>query len=202
MSNNYNNNQISRKDAKGCFVESLNDSFGIGKIHFAFATYDVSKPSGQRQTNNVHIYIDVDEFLELCRKLDCGEFKFMMQTKKKNNDNTPLFEHLGGTSAELLAKRNKFREDGKSLSRTAKLTVGDRKDLLFIADSGPGETDAKGLIVPKFGNSPENHVSIAMTFESFSEFLLITRIHYQAWLSAKYMHSFGMDNSSGGGFGQ
>ena len=202
MSNNYNNNQISRKDAKGCFVESLNDSFGIGKIHFAFATYDVSKPSGQRQTNNVHIYIDVDEFLELCRKLDCGEFKFMMRTKKKNNDNTPLFEHLGGTSAELLAKRNKFREDGKSLSRTAKLTVGDRKDLLFIADSGPGETDAKGLIVPKFGNSPENHVSIAMTFESFSEFLLITRIHYQAWLSAKYMHSFGMDNSSGGGFGQ
>ena len=202
MSNNYNNNQISRKDAKGCFVESLNDSFGIGKIHFAFVTYDVSKPSGQRQTNNVHISIDVDEFLELCRKLDCGEFKFMMQTKKKNNDNTPLFEHLGGTSAELLAKRNKFREDGKSLSRTAKLTVGDRKDLLFIADSGPGETDAKGLIVPKFGNSPENHVSIAMTFESFSEFLLITRIHYQTWLSAKYMHSFGMDNSSGGGFGQ
>ena len=43
MSDNYNNNnQITRKDAKNCFVESLNDSFGIGKIHFSFATYDVS----------------------------------------------------------------------------------------------------------------------------------------------------------------
>ena len=65
MSDNYNNNQITRKDAKNCFVESLNDSFSIGKIHFAFATYDVSKPVGQRQTNNIHIYIDVDEFLEV-----------------------------------------------------------------------------------------------------------------------------------------
>ena len=48
MSDNYNNNkQITRKDAKNCFIESLNDSFGIGKIHFTFATYDVSKPVGQ-----------------------------------------------------------------------------------------------------------------------------------------------------------
>ena len=79
MSDNYNNdNQITRKDAKNCFVESLNDSFGIGKIHFAFATYEASKPSGQRQTNNVHINIDVDEFLEHSRKVEFGEFKFIM----------------------------------------------------------------------------------------------------------------------------
>lgn len=203
MSDNYNNdNQITRKDAKNCFVESLNDAFAIGKIHFNFATYDATKPSGQRQTNNVHIYIDVDEFLELCRKLDCGELKFIMQTKKKNADSTPIFEHLGGTSAEMLKKRNKSREDGKSLSRTSKLIVGDKKDLLFVADSGPGEADAKGLIVPKFGGRPENHVQIAMTFESFSELMLTTKVHYQAWLSAKYMSSFGKDNSSGGGFAQ
>lgn len=187
MSDNYNNNkQITRKDAKNCFIESLNDSFGIGKIHFAFATYDVLKPVGQRQTNNIHIYIDVDEFLELCRKLDCGELKFIMQTKKKNADNTPIFEHLGGTSAEMLARRNKSRADGKSLSRTAKLTVGEKKDLLFVADSGPGDTNEKGLIVPRFGVNPENHVSIAMDFESFSKLLLVTRIHYQAWLSSMY----------------
>lgn len=70
MSDNYNNtNQITRKDAKNCFVESLNDSFSIGKIHFAFATYDVSKPVGQRQTNNIHIYIDIDEFLNFAERL-------------------------------------------------------------------------------------------------------------------------------------
>ena len=74
--------QIIRKDARNCFVESLNDSFSIGRIHLAFAAYDQSKPAGQRQTNNVHIYIAVDEFLELCRKLDCGELRYILQSKK------------------------------------------------------------------------------------------------------------------------
>ena len=45
MSDNYNDSQITRKDARGCFVESLNDSFSIGKFHFTFASYDVSKPA-------------------------------------------------------------------------------------------------------------------------------------------------------------
>ena len=57
MAEERNNYQIARKDAKNCFVESLNDSFPIGRVHFAFATYDVNRPAGQRQTNNIHIYI-------------------------------------------------------------------------------------------------------------------------------------------------
>lgn len=178
--------QITRKDARGCFVESLSDAFPIGKAHFAFATYDISRPVGQRQTNNIHIYIDLDEILELCRKLECGELRYLLQTKKKNNDKTPLYQCLGGTSAEKLAKAGRTRKDGKSLSRTAQLLAGSKSDFLFIADSGPGETNEKGLIVPKFGNHPENHVAISMTFEAFSEFLLMTRIHYQAWLTVTY----------------
>ena len=202
MSDNYNNdNQITRKDAKNCFVESLNDAFAIGKIHFNFATYDATKPSGQRQTNNVHIYIDVDEFLELCRKVEFGEFKYIMNQKKTAKDNTPIYETMGGTSAENLAKRGKSRPDGKSVSRIAKLSVAS-KGLFFTADSGVGETGPTGLIVPKFGSNPENHVSILLAFESFSELILSTKVHYQAWLSAKYMNSFGKDNSSGGGFAQ
>ena len=50
MAEERNNYQIARKDAKNCFVESLNDSFPIGRVHFAFATYDVNRPVGQRQT--------------------------------------------------------------------------------------------------------------------------------------------------------
>lgn len=188
MSDNYNNYQIVRKDAKNCFVESLYDSFSIGKVHFAFATYDVSKPAGQRQTNNIHIYIDVDEFLELCRKIEFGEIKYLMKQRRDAKDNSPIYETMGGTSAETLAKRGKSRPDGKSISRIAKLSVA-AKGLFFTADSGVGETGPTGLIVPKFGNNPENHVSILLTFESFSELMLLTKVHYQAWLSAKYMHS-------------
>ncbi len=188
MSDNYNNYQIIRKDAKNCFVESLYDSFSIGKVHFAFATYDVSKPAGQRQTNNIHIYIDVDEFLELCRKIEFGEIKYLMKQRRDAKDNSPIYETMGGTSAETLAKRGKSRPDGKSVSRIAKLSVA-AKGLFFTADSGVGETGPTGLIVPKFGNNPENHVSILLTFESFSELMLLTKVHYQAWLAAKYMHS-------------
>ena len=105
-------------------MESLSDAFEIGKVHLAFATYDLTRPAGQRQTNNIHIYIAVDEFLDLCRKIECGELRYMLQNK--------------------------------------------------------------GLIVPKFGNKPENHVSISMSFESFSEMMLLTKEHFRAWLSAWY----------------
>lgn len=186
MEENRNQYQIIRKDARGCFVESLSDAFDIGRIHFCFATYDLKRPVGQRQTNNIQIYIAVDEFLELCRKLTCGELRYMLQNKKKNKDETPLYRCLGGTSAEKLAKQGRPRPDGKSLSRTAQLIIGRDADFLFTASSGPGETNDKGLIVPRFGKNPENHVAVRMTFEVFSELLLITKTHYEAWLSAWY----------------
>ena len=50
--------QIIRKDAKNCFVESKSDNFKYSKAHLEFSHYDLAKPSGQRQTNHVHIYID------------------------------------------------------------------------------------------------------------------------------------------------
>ena len=53
MSEERNNNQqIIRKDAKGCFVEVLNDSFEIGRVHMFFATYDVNKRYHTKKTIN------------------------------------------------------------------------------------------------------------------------------------------------------
>lgn len=182
-----NPNQITRKDAKNCFVESLSDAFVLGKAHFNFAAYDLSKPIGQRQTNQIHIYIDIDELFEVCRKLSSGEMRMLMQEKKKNKDNTPLLEYLGGTSAKKLAQYGKARKDGKSLSRVGKLLCGSKTDFLFIASSGPGEQNEKGLIVPRFGNRPENNVLVSMTYESLSELFLMTKAHYNAWLSAWYL---------------
>ena len=127
--NERNQNQITRKDAKNCFVESLNDVFAIGKVHLNFAAYDPNKPAGQRQTAGVHIFIAADEFMELCRKVSCGEFKYLWQMKKKNNDKEPLYQSLGGTSAEKLAKQNRARPDGMSLSRTFKVMTADRAEL-------------------------------------------------------------------------
>lgn len=186
MQQERNHQQIIRKDARNCFVESLSDAFDKGKAHLVFASYDLSKPTGQRQTNCVHIYISIPELLELCRKLSCGELRYIWQNRKKAGDNKPIQEWLGGTSAEKLRQYGKSRADGKSLSRVAKLLAGQKSDFLFVADSGPGDTDSKGLIVPRFGKNPENHVSVSMNWNSFSELLLITKTHYEAWLAAWY----------------
>ena len=195
MPEDRNLQQIIRKDAKNCFVESLSDSFDKRKAHFAFATYDLNKPSGNRQTNCVHIYISIPELLELCRKLTCGELRYLWQERKKAGDSRPIQEWLGGTSAEKLAQYGKPRSDGKSLSRVAKLLAGQKSDFLFVADSGPGEKDAKGLIVPRVGKKPENHVSVSMTWDALAELLLITKTHYEAWLAAWYLSQIHSERS-------
>ena len=43
MQDERNQDQITRKDARDCFVESLRDCFSIGRIHFTFASYDLTK---------------------------------------------------------------------------------------------------------------------------------------------------------------
>ncbi len=186
MDDNRNQHQIIRKDARNCFVESLNDAFEFGKVHLGFATYDMKLPAGQRQTNSVHIYITIDEFLELCRKLASGEMRHMLAQMKKSEEKAPLYKCLGGTSSEKLQRIGRARSDGKSLSRTAELHCGKNADFLFVANSGPGETNKTGLIVPRFGNKPENHVAVSMSWDCFSGFMLTTKAHYEAWLTAWY----------------
>ena len=72
MNDDRNRSQIIRIDARNCFVESLNDAFEIGKAHFTFASYDLSKPSGQRQTNSIQILGFVGVVWVLCRTLMGG----------------------------------------------------------------------------------------------------------------------------------
>lgn len=186
MDKERNTNQIVRKDGKGCFVESLNDAFSIDRCHLAFAAYDLNRPAGERQTNLVQIYLDCGELLELCRKAESGELLLRLQDKKQKGDKTPLYHCMGGISAEKLRKIGRPRPDGKSLSRIFQLLPGNKSDFLLVADSGPGETDEKGLIVPRFGKQPENHVVISLSMGHFCELLLLTRAHYLAWLTASY----------------
>ena len=100
-----------------------------------------------------------------------------------------MYQCLGGTSAEKLRTIGRARPDGKSLSRVAQLVPANKADFLFVADSCPGEANEKGLIVPKFGNRPENHVAVMMSIESLSEMFLITRMHYQCWLTSRYQQN-------------
>ena len=199
MDNNYeekNKTQIIRVDAKNCFVESKSDSFEIGKVHFELATYDASKEKGERQTNHVHIYLDMPEFLCLAQEALSNMFHARARHQRTNGIKDPLYESLGGTSADKLKQRGNPRPDGKSLSRIFKIILGNKEDYyLFVADSGPGEADAKGLIVPKFGSAPENHVAVSISWRAVNELMMMTKVHYEAWLSAKYMNESRLNNN-------
>lgn len=182
-----NQGQIIRMDARNCFVEVKSDCFHLGKIHFQFVAYDTSKPSGQRYTNNIHIYIDIPEFLVLAQEAANGSLHMRMRQIKAQKKSEPLYEHLGGTSAKRLASYGKARADGKSLSRILKLTPAEKADYFLTADCGPGEENKTGLIVPRFGKNPEQHVSVILTWRQLDGLLFTTAFHYQAWLSAKYL---------------
>lgn len=197
MENNYakdrNQYQIIRKDARNCFVETKSDSFPIGKVHLEFATYDASRPLGQRQINHIHIYIDIAEFLYLWHFVlfgGCHARAIALKNGSGTEINTPLYQSLGGTSAKRLSASGRTRQDGMSQSRSVKLFAGKKADYLFCAESGPGEEDAKGLIVPKYGSSPEHKVSVSMTFRSLNEIMLVTKAHYDSWLASQYMREY------------
>jgi len=178
--------QIIRKDAKNCFVETKSDSFTYGKVHLEFSQYDLDRPAGQRQVNHVHIYIDVPEFLHLTHEALSGSLHMRAKNQKEKNDSTPLYEHLGGTSVERLAQYGRTRNDGKCVSRIVKLIWGQKVDYIFIAENGPGEANAKGLIVPRFGKNPENRVTVGLNWRNLNELLLTTQTHIAAWLAAQY----------------
>ena len=181
-----NQTQIFRHDARGCFVEAKCDRFHLDRIHLQFVAYDKNKPQGQRYTNSVHIYIPVPEFLVLYQEAFSGVLHARMQQYKTAGQQESLYEHMGGTPASTLARLGKARSDGKSVSRVTKLVAGSRSDYLFVADSGPGDQNEQGLIVPRFGKNPEQHVAVSFSWKKLNEFLFTIHTHYTAWLSARY----------------
>ena len=124
--------------------------------------------------------------MALAQEAASGTLHMRMQQYKQSGNKDPLYEHLGGTSAKHLNKYGRPRPDGKSLSRVVRLTVAAKSDYFLTADSGPGEENKTGLIVPRFGSKPEQHVSVILSWRQLNELLLTTVEHYRAWLAAKY----------------
>lgn len=200
MKNNRekNESQIIRKDGKGCFVEVKNDFFALGKVHLQFIKYDLTRPSGDRYTDNINIYLDIAEFLVLAHEAVSGVLYAKTKQFESEGNKNPLFQSMGGTSAKRLKQINQARADGKSLSRV--FTISPSKiGYFFSASSGPGEEDTKGLIVPKFGNNPENRVSVPISHTDVNEIMLITKTHYEAWLAAYYTRKWKPEARNGNG---
>lgn len=176
--------QINRLDNRGCFVEVKSDWFSRDQIHFEFATYDTRRPEGERFTNHVHIYLDGPKFLALAADVLSGTMLTELRYPTKAPEEV-LFEHLGGTSAEKLARYGNPRKDGMGQSRIMRIVRGKKKDsVMLVADNGKGEANKTGLVVPRFGSAPENHVVISADYEQLKQLIAPAQIQYAGYCQA------------------
>lgn len=187
-----NPSQIVRKDGKNCFVEVLSDSFAINRVRFNFCTYDMSAASGSRITSTISIFLPFDEFYRIYN--DIAVTRVLLSTlaanleaaKKSGSYPVPIILNMGGRSVSSLANSGAARPDGMALSRQMKLMAGDKFPVLLQAESGPGEQNEKGLIVPRY-KTPEQKVMIPFTYETIKELFLITKAHVDAYITSRYV---------------
>ncbi len=166
--------QIARVDGKNCFVEVLNRAFPIGKVSINFIKYNTGNTKGSRIESEIHAYIDWDEFLYFADLIET------IDVKAAGTGN--LWENLGG-SLPGKAKRT----DGKAESRKLALQKGSRYDFMLLAEKGAGEVNNTGLIVPKYGSTPDQRVSIPMTMKDAKKMVLAVKQHMAAYINGCYM---------------
>ena len=186
-------NQIYRIDGKNCFVECMTDAMGIGQIVMNFVTYNTSLEKGSRQTSFIPIYLSFPEFLALSESFANGTMARKAALARaalanKTGYPEPLYSSLGGTSAKKLRELGKERPDGKSLSRKMSIAAGEKYPYLLIAEQGVGETDMKGLIVPKFNaKTAEARVSVPVSDEFLQQMFEIVKVYIQAYITRRFM---------------
>lgn len=180
--------QILKFDRKASFLEVTADALRIGQIKLAFRTYDMQKESGNRMTAEIDIYMPMAEMMALNHNILSGrlnyEIKKSLEAAQAAGSKYPkeVYTKMGGTSAVRLTAQGKARPDGKSISRQLKISPGSVAPFLFSAESGPGEEDDKGLIVPKYvGNKPEQRILIPMTEDDMKQLALMTNSFMDAF---------------------
>ena len=187
--------QILKFDGKNVFVEIMANAFAIGKVQMNFIEYNPTQQQGNKQTKNLSIYLDIENFEVLANDILSGRMTSLAKKKKEEQVAgnykycKEVFVELGGVSASALKKRNKSRTDGKCLSRQFKITPGDKIPWILSAEYGPGEEGPTGLIVPKYVNSrPDESVRVALTDHDFKKLAIVVTNEVQAYRTACYLY--------------
>lgn len=182
--------QMIRLDGTNVFVEVMNDAFEIGKVRFHFVEYDATKPKKERIQKSISIYVDISSMLCLIHDGLSGELKKKAERAREEAEKTKspckeIWVHLGGVSAETLAKRNQSRSDGMALARRMRLIPGKKKPWVLVAEMGAGRELETGLIA--MTGKPEMQILIPLSEEHFKALLLVVQSHIQGYVSSFYM---------------
>lgn len=182
--------QILKLSGKKQFFEVMTNCLNIDRVYINFEEFDETKPPGQRKTSQVQIYLDLIDAYVLSKDIFSGR---MAKLAIKSRDTAKaggykyskdIFSRLGGVSAKKLSEKGQDRKDGKSLSRQLKITPGEKLPWVLSAESGPGEEDEKGLIVPRY-QRPEQIVRVGLSDDQFKQFAATLELLAQSWMAEK-----------------
>ena len=184
--------QLIKLSGKDTFVEVMNDSFEIGKILFNFAKYNEKAEPGKRITDNIRIYMDLEEALVFAHDIVSGKIPQLAKIEKeKSKYPKEVYKKQGGTSAKSLKGTPRERPDGMAESRVLKVVPGLKADFMLQAEKGKGEENATGLIVQR---STETTVKVPMTADDLKKLALVVQSNIQAYTVARYVDGSAMTN--------
>ncbi len=175
--------QVHRIDGKDCFLEVLCGAASIDKVGIQFVSYDKSRPQGNRETDNITIYLDMFEAMVLAGDILSGKLAGLAQVKRKEaadaKKNYPdmVYQKLGGTPA-------KNSETHTAVSRQFQIFPGNQKPWVMTALSGPGKETETGLIAPD--GRPTSTIRIPMDDQKIKEFAYALQMVVSVWANVKF----------------
>lgn len=178
INTDFNKVNIVKFDRQTSFVAATVESFDIDKLKLIFITYDKTQPENNRIQKKIEIYLGLTEAVSLSHGILTKRI-FTDWEKRKTSAtgyiDPPFISRTG------VCEKKAGRKDGLALSKQfiIEKMVDERtkeNKYFFKALSGPGKSDAKGLIVPQYKNvEAEQTVNIVMKDAELEQFALMIR---------------------------
>lgn len=183
---------LNLKDDNGCIIKidsaksflDIREAFCfgdevVGKIVFQFRSYDKNKPKGQKITQQIDFYMDMEDASYFAEIFKSGRIQGLCKAAKdkayregKNLSFAFGYTKFGGSAA-------------KKISRQLKIQTGDDERLWIRALEGPGTVEDKGTIKPAYKDSDaDNKVAMVLDEEQVKKIgLAIERaiFYFDTW---------------------
>lgn len=189
--------QIVKFSGKTQFFEIMANCLEIEKLFINFVQYDDGQESGERIQAQVQFYLDIWDAHVLAKDIFSGRMSALAKKSRtkaeKEESKYPhaVFGRMAGVSAKKLKEKGKPRKDGMSLARQFKITPGNKLPWILSGESGPGEENEQGLIVPRY-KRPEQIVRVGLDDDQFKKFAAVLEVTVQAWM-ARYLDRLELD---------
>ena len=160
-------------------------------LMFSFVNFDSSKSAGEKVLAEATAYIDFPTAKLFAQDILSGRITALA---KKEQDRVsaanekyckPIWTQMGGSNEKKCAEKG-WRTDGKAISRVLNLTPGSKKPYILTIQQGAGESNDKGLIVPKFGTKPEVQIRVALDNDTLKQMALMINTHIDGFIAAQY----------------